>query len=606
MYAMVLRAGLQAGVPGGGATLTLEGWSVFLLLAVLAAAGAGWAFYALSRRPASRGGGVEPARPTPEVPPTDPLDIAFGAAAHGIPDGVLLCRGGRIVRAQGRASLLGDDPASLAGHPFTALAGAEDVLLLAESLRSPGPGDPSLRFSLSLPGRPSARSVAARILRAPGGRGGDFVAVLSDVTAATAVARAASTVATRISEALALLPEAVLITAGPKGSESVAHANRAAGTLLGCDPAELKGLTLEELRARAEVALSRSAASLLFPDEARGRDERIRVEGAVPRDLERTVHGLGGGLPARLFIVRDVSASVTREEELRRAAEEAEAAWRSVEERQEQILMANEGLERRISDSARFNRELRAIDEMKSNFLANVSHELQTPLVSIRGYTEMILKGRMGPLTEEQERGLKVALRNVDRLIGLIDSLLSFVRTEKDAEPLRLEVFPLRQLVEEVMELLTDRAAERGVTINLHLPPGDMSIRADRNRIAQVFINLVGNAIKYNRPGGSVDIEASRGSRSTARVEIRDTGVGIAREDLDKIFERFYRAASAGGEGSGLGLAITRDILRLHGCQIRADSEPGTGSVFSFTLPLEARGRSERAPRLTGTEREES
>lgn len=605
MSAMVLRAGLQAGAPGGGATLTLEGWSVFLLLALLAAAGAGWAFYALSRRRTGGAGGVEPASPS-EVAPADPLEVAFSAAAQGTPDGVLLCRGGRIVRAQGRASLLGDDPGSLAGLPFTALAGAEDVLLLAESLRSPAQGDPSLRFSLCLPRRPSARSVAARILRAPGGRGDDFVAVLSDVTAETAVARAASTVATRVSEALALLPEAVLITAGPKGGESVAHANPAAGTLFGCDPAELKGLTLVELRARAEGALSRSAAPLLFPDEAQVREERIRVEGAIPRNLERTVHGLGGGLPARLFIVRDVSASVTREEELRRAAQAAEAAWRSVEERQEQILMANEGLERRISDSARFNRELRAIDEMKSNFLANVSHELQTPLVSIRGYTEMILKGRMGPLTEEQERGLKVALRNVDRLIGLIDSLLSFVRTEKDAEPLRLEVFPLRQLVEEVMELLTDRAAERGVTINLHLPPGDMTIRADRNRIAQVFINLVGNAIKYNRHGGSVDIEASRGSRSTARVEIRDTGVGIVREELDKVFERFYRAASAGGEGSGLGLAITRDILRLHGCQIRADSEPGTGSVFSFTLPLEARGRSERAPRLTGSEREES
>ncbi|HXI03957.1 MAG TPA: HAMP domain-containing sensor histidine kinase, partial [Candidatus Saccharimonadales bacterium] len=313
-----------------------------------------------------------------------------------------------------------------------------------------------------------------------------------------------------------------------------------------------------------------------------------------------------GDSTGRLFLVRDITRAAEREEELRRTASDAEKAWHSLEERQEQILLANEGLEKRVSEFARFNRELRVIDEMKSNFMANVSHELQTPLVSIKGYTEMILKGRLGPLTDEQERGLKVALRNVDRLIGLIESLLSFARSEKDAEPLRVEVFSLRSAVDEVAELLREKAAKRHVTVKVQFPSGDLTIRADRNRIVQVFINLVSNAIKYNREGGRVEIEATRGSRAMARVEVRDTGQGIPREALEKVFERFYRGASESGPGTGLGLSITRDILRLHGCQIRVDSEPGKGSVFSFTLPLETRGRSERAPRLAGSEREES
>lgn len=606
-----IREALQQAVQDGGTVLILDSWGVALLVALLAGAAAGWVLYLRSRvpgrgpaRPAAEAAAkaVEPPREPPAGPP-DPLESLFLRAAEGRPDGVILCKEGRVARAASEGTLLGRSPSSLEGLPFLDLVSAEDLLPAAEGLRS-GTGLSDLRFGLRGPAGDGPRHVSARLLRPAGAARGDFVAVLTDTTEVTTLARAASSAARRIRSALEQVPYAVVLTSEVGDSERVSVANTAAGQLLGRDPAALPGMLLDDLRHQAAAVLPGGTAEALLPAAGLEGDARIQIPGDPPRFLERMARVLEG--QGRVFIIRDVTALQTREEALRRAEREARNAWTSLDERQEEILMANEGLEKRIADFAELNRELKVIDEMKSNFLANVSHELQTPLVSIKGYTEMILKGRLGPLTEEQERGLRVALRNVDRLIGLIDSLLSFVRTEKDSEPLKVEVFSLRGMTEEVVELLSDRAAAKKIEMQVQFPSGDLLVRADRNRISQVFINLVGNAIKYNRTEGRVEIEAGRSSRTTARVEVRDTGEGIPREELDRIFERFYRASSARGEGSGLGLAIARDILRLHGCQIRADSEPGKGSVFSFTLPLEARGKSERAPRLSGTDREES
>jgi signal transduction histidine kinase len=404
-----------------------------------------------------------------------------------------------------------------------------------------------------------------------------------------------------VESALSFHPDGILVTVPERGEERVLLVNRAMESMLGIRASGLLGRPLAELRGRLEERFPAGSAERLLGDARCDTTETFEAPGDPPTVIQRTSRPLGdpGFHGGRLVSFRDLTAEKTRVEELRRAAEEAEGARASLEKHHEQILMANEGLEKRISDLGRFNREMRTLDEMKSNLLANVSHELQTPLVSIRGYTEMILKGRLGPLTEEQERGLQVALRNVDRLIALLDGLLSFVRTERESAPLRIEVFPLKPLVEEVLTLLRTSAEEKAVNVTAQFPSGDLSIKADRARISQVFINLLTNAIKYNRGGGSVAVEATRGHRATARVEIRDTGVGIPREDLDRVFERFYRGERGKGRGSGLGLAITKDILRMHGCMIRADSEPGKGSTFSFTLPLEFRGRAERSARVT-------
>jgi signal transduction histidine kinase len=607
MFIAGIHAALQSTGPGAEATLTLNTWGVLALALLLLGAGAGWVFLVLSRR------GSFPGRPEPSrepAAPRDPLEVAFGAAEAGMADAVFLCRDRLIVRAWGKPDLIGDDPGVMHGQTVTSVVAAEDLLTVSEAVHSLEGGASARReiaFGFRAPEGGGERQVACRFVRPVGVSPGDFVAVLYDVTRAAAVARAATDVASRVADALAQVSEAVIVTAGEGGRERITLANPAAASILGIPRRSLSGLSLSEVKRRAAASLPEEALERLFEPAGEPRRERIEVHSKNPRHFERSVRPLreGDATGGRLLVFRDTTRDQTRETELRRAAREAELASATLEERQEQILMANEGLERRISDFARFNRELRAIDEMKSSFLANVSHELQTPLVSIKGYTEMILKGRMGPLTAEQEKGLNVALRNVDRLIGLIDSLLSFVRTEKASEPLKIEVFSLKRLMGEVLELLKERAEERGVSVKVQFPSEDLSIRADRNRIAQVLINLVGNAVKYNRRGGQVEVKASRGSRSMARVEIRDTGVGIARDELDRIFERFFRADAVEGEGSGLGLAITRDILRLHGCKIRADSEKGKGSVFSFTLPLDPKGKTGRSSRFGGGDRSE-
>jgi signal transduction histidine kinase len=300
----------------------------------------------------------------------------------------------------------------------------------------------------------------------------------------------------------------------------------------------------------------------------------------------------------RVATFRDITDQKRMERALHDRSEELASSRGELERAYRELELINQDLERRTQELTRLNRELKSLDEMKSGLLANVSHELQTPLVSVKGYTEMILKEKLGPLTEQQQRGLDVSLKNINRLIGLIDNLLSFSRMEGEMAELRLEAFPLRPLVEEVVETLRSRARERRVEIILAPAGEDLLVRADRDKISQVFLNLLSNAIKFNREGGKVWVEAEAGRRGYVKVEIRDTGIGIPREALDKIFERFYQvdaSASRRHEGTGIGLSIVKNILRMHGCMIRADSVLGEGSVFSFTLPAARRARPERS-----------
>jgi len=236
------------------------------------------------------------------------------------------------------------------------------------------------------------------------------------------------------------------------------------------------------------------------------------------------------------------------------------------------------------------NRRLKQLDEMRSNLLANVSHELQTPLVSIRGYTEMILKGKIGPVTPDQQRGLEISLKNIDRLIGLIDNLLEFSSAEGRLSELKLSTFRLRDLLDEVLVLMRESADRHKVSLHAAFPGGNPLIRGDRDQVGQVFVNLLSNGIKFNRDGGEVTVEVGAPRKGFARVIVRDTGGGIPREDLERIFERYYRAEGQEVEGTGLGLSITRHILRMHGCTIQASLPDGGGSALSFTLPLAREG----------------
>ncbi|MBI3450959.1 MAG: hypothetical protein HY049_18845 [Acidobacteria bacterium] len=628
MFRAGAMAAFQAAGPDGGVSLTLGPVGVVGLLTIFVAAATGWVFFVLSRRaktpsatpmptpsvapdPAPEPTPPRPARPDRSV--ADPAEAAFLGLESGLADVALLFRDHRLARAgAGARSMFGEQSDLLGGARLVDLSEAEDLLPVAEAVRVADRFEANgveTRFMLrGVTGLRGARDVEARIVRPVGCVPGTYIVTLSDVTAPLARARTAAEMASRMDAALNLLEDGVMMTRREEGREVVIFFNSGMERLLGVSAEAAVGRPLTEVLASAENFDDVDLQSLFrAPDtpladliETTGEDARL-----IDRVSRPLVTSFGPG--GHLFILKDVTAERAREEELRAVAVEASGAREGIESVHQDLLLANEGLERRLADLVRLNRQLKGLDEMKSNLLANVSHELQTPLVSIRGYTEMMLKGRLGAVTGEQDKGLRVALRNIDRLIALIDGLLTFARAEKESEKLRIESFALRPLVDETVDLLKEPAAAKKVRISVLFPSGDLVVRGDRDRLAQVFINLLSNAVKYNQDGGSVVVEVGKGTRAQARIEVKDTGIGIPRDDLERIFDRYYRTGPAREEkeGSGLGLAITKDILRLHGCMIRADSEPGKGSTFSFTLPLEGRARPDRHPRPPGAPREE-
>jgi signal transduction histidine kinase len=299
-----------------------------------------------------------------------------------------------------------------------------------------------------------------------------------------------------------------------------------------------------------------------------------------------------------MLAVRDITAT----QGAQRVHVEEAAQWRrrheSVVASYATLAALHDELTERRDEAEKLNAELRTLDGMKSDLLANVSHELQTPLVSVRGYTEMILKERLGPINDEQRKGLTLSLKNIDRLIAMIDNLLAFARTDRESGELRMSTFPLPAVVDEALTVLREKIEAKSLRVTRDLGDPPIVVRADRDKILQVFLNLIGNAVKFSNDRGSIEVAARSGKPGFALVQVHDTGVGIAKEDLERIFDRFYQAGDAkarGEEGTGIGLAIVRNILRLHGCVVHATSEEGQGTVLSFTLPL-AEGKSEPAP----------
>jgi signal transduction histidine kinase len=196
----------------------------------------------------------------------------------------------------------------------------------------------------------------------------------------------------------------------------------------------------------------------------------------------------------------------------------------------------------------------------------------------------------LGTINDEQKKGLTLSLKNIDRLIAMIDNLLAFARMDGESGAMKISSFPLLGVVDEALALLAPRIEAKELRVTRNVDDPLLTVRADRDKILQVFLNLLGNAVKFNRERGSIAISAGPGKPGFALVQVQDTGVGIAKEDLEKVFDRFYQAgddAVQGKEGTGIGLAIVRNILRLHGCVVHATSEAGEGTVLSFTLPLE-------------------
>ncbi len=231
---------------------------------------------------------------------------------------------------------------------------------------------------------------------------------------------------------------------------------------------------------------------------------------------------------------------------------------------------------------------LQANEAFRKEFLQNLSHELKTPIFAIQGYVDTLLDGALHN-TEVNEKFLKNAARNVVRLVGLLDDLDEISKLESGEIKLLLQQFVIQDLIKDVFDALELKAEAKKITCIIKKEcEFPLTVYADKEKIRQVLINLVENAIKYGKENGIVEASAYNVDGKNVLIEISDDGYGIAEEHLPRIFERFYRtdlARSRKAGGSGLGLAICKHIIEAHNQSIHARSKLDVGSSFGFTLP---------------------
>ncbi len=231
--------------------------------------------------------------------------------------------------------------------------------------------------------------------------------------------------------------------------------------------------------------------------------------------------------------------------------------------------------------------ELRRLERVRRDFVANVSHEFRTPLTAIQGFSETLLAGAIDD-PQNRTRFLEIILEHSRRLARLTEDLL--VLSKMDAERLELEIrrLSVSQLIESCLETAQHRAAEKELHVSVNMPQDLPDIAGDRRRLAEVLQNLLDNAIQYTLPGGKIIVSADAREEEIV-LTVSDTGIGIPKADQSRIFERFYRvdaARSREAGGTGLGLAIAKHLVEVHGGRLWVESEVGRGSLFHFSVPL--------------------
>src|SRR5215217_5569845 len=259
-----------------------------------------------------------------------------------------------------------------------------------------------------------------------------------------------------------------------------------------------------------------------------------------------------------------------------------------------QALLAMERAARAEAEAAQEaletqNERLRELDRLKDEFISLVSHELRTPLTSIRGYLELLLDGGAGEVTPEQARFLGVVDRNSQRLMHLVGDLLFLAQVEAGKLALEVGDVDLHDVVAEAVEAAKPIADERDIALSMALEPMP-AMRGDRSRLAQVLDNLVSNALKFTTEGGSVEVHLCS-ANGDAVLEVRDTGIGIARGEQEQLFDRFFRSAAATERaipGTGLGLTIVKAIVERHEGRIEVESATAKGTTIRVRLPVRA------------------
>jgi len=312
-------------------------------------------------------------------------------------------------------------------------------------------------------------------------------------------------------------------------------------------------------------------------DQVRREKERA-VDMAVEKDK---------AYRASLSVMEDLEAA---RGQLESRVKEIDDSRRATLHLLQDVEKSREDAQQKAVEIAKLYDDLKAVDRMKTEFLSMISHELRTPMTPIKGYAELLLSGQVGEMPEPQKRAVSVIKKEGEHLLGLIDSILDVSRLERGiAVELKKEPVSLKVLLDDLQEVMETELTNRGIKLEVGLPPNFPTLIADPSKLHRLLTNLLGNAVKFTPKGGWIKIVGSR-EDDTARIEVIDNGIGIAKENLDKIFEKFYQVDSSYTRavgGVGLGLAIARDIVVAHGGKIRAESEGlGKGTRIIFTLPV--------------------
>jgi signal transduction histidine kinase len=233
------------------------------------------------------------------------------------------------------------------------------------------------------------------------------------------------------------------------------------------------------------------------------------------------------------------------------------------------------------------SRQLEVASQHKSEFLANMSHELRTPLNAIIGFSEVLTDRMFGELNEKQEEYLKDIYASGTHLLSLINDILDLSKIEAGRMELELTEFDLPTAIENALMLVRERAGRRSIALQTNIDNRLGRIQADERKVRQVVLNLLSNAIKFTPEGGRIDVGAVS-KNGSVEISVSDTGIGIALEDQEKVFEEFRQVGTAAKkiEGTGLGLTLCRKFVELHGGRIWVKSQLGVGSTFTFTIPV--------------------
>jgi signal transduction histidine kinase len=358
----------------------------------------------------------------------------------------------------------------------------------------------------------------------------------------------------------------------------------------GIDEATLRSIMRGQYQSSSGLGVGLSGTRKLMdefdiqtkPDEG----TRVTLVKWMPRGVADDVKNRVEELRAHLG--EDVEDSVV--EELQQQNRDFVKILGELEDKRAQLEELNQQLNQSNQELNEANSKLRELAEMKEEFLALTTHDLRSPLTVISGVISFFTSGRLGELSPEQKNMVSMMERNTHNLIELVNDLLDASKLESGTMRLDLTSFDLREVINELREtMLLPLAKEKEIELVETFPADLPFVKADRAKLRRILLNLLSNALKFTQKGGRVEICAEPKEQEHIRISVSDTGVGIAPEDVTRLFDKYEQTrsrATRGEKGTGLGLYITKQLVELHGSQITVTSEPGKGSTFSFTLPI--------------------